>query len=204
METNESIKYSIRVFTFLMKKTLAPSFEFPGGGIALRTLTTCLDSLKASCKSDLSAERINDYCICQVYAISRFDTGYLSKWKVSHSFGKKAIERFFSSTKTKKYYEDKWLKGAGLSRSSLLIEFRDKSEHPLMKFIFPDYEENTKRRMHSSQVGFYICQVSTLLWTPFSPSCQTCKNESRCKEVCSKKYAELYRLRLEEFKASKK
>ena len=204
MEKNESIRYSIRVFTFLMKKTLAPSFEFPGGGISLRSVSFCLDSLEAGCKSDLSEERMNDFCICQVYAISRFDAGYLSKWKVSHSFGKKAIERFERSTKGKKYFEDKWLKEAGLSRSGLLIEFRDRSEHPLMKFIFPEYEENTKRRMHSSEVGFYICQVSTLLWTPFSPSCMTCKNEARCKEVCSRKYAELYRLRLEEFKADKK
>ncbi|MBF0575528.1 hypothetical protein IR022_06060 [Dysgonomonas sp. GY617] len=187
-----------------MKKTLAPSFEFPGGGIALRSVTSCLNSLEAGCKSDLSAERLNAYCICQVYTISRFDTGYLSKWKVSHSFGKKAVLRFLSNTQNKKYFEDKWLKGIGLSRSSLRIEFRDRSEHPLMKFIFPEYEENTKRRMHSSEVGFYICQVSTLLWTPFSPSCQTCQNGVRCKEVCRKKYAELYRLRLEEFKADKK
>lgn len=204
METNESINYSMRVFTFLMKKTLAPSFEFPGGGIALRSVTSGLNLLEASCKSDLSAERLNDYCICQVYAISRFDEDYLRKWKVSHSFGKKAIERFEKSNKGKKHFEDKWLKAAGMSRSGLLIEFRDRSEHPLMKFIFPEYEENTKKRMHSSEVGFYLCQISTLLWTPFSPSCQTCKNEARCKEVCSKKYAELYRLRLDEFKAKKK
>lgn len=204
METSESIKYSIRVFTFLMKITLVPSFRFPHGNIAVDNVMSCLNTLEINYQEELSCERLNDYCICQVYNISRFDKSYLNKWKVSHSFGKKAIKRYLSNSRIRKYYEDQWLKDAGLSRSGLLIEFRDRSRHPLMKFIFPEYEENTKKRMHSSEVGFYICQISTLLWTPFSESCTTCKNESRCRQVCRRKYAELYRLRVEEFKAQKK
>lgn len=200
MERPELIKCTIRVFTVLMKQ-LSPRFSFPKGGVATKTVSSCLDSLETEYTVGLSLERIVDYCVCQVYAASRFDKGYVTnKWKVTHSFGKKALERFSETGKAKKYYEEKWLRECNLSRSTLFALIENKKRHPLFKFIYPDYEDATKMRMLSSEVGYYICAVSTLLWTPFSPVCRDCLKANLCKERTRSRYPELYRIRLEEFR----
>ena len=200
MERPEQIKSILRVFTVLMKQ-LSPRFSFPKGGVATKAVSSCLDSLEATYSPGLSPERIVDYCVCQVYAASRFDGEYaIGKWKVSHSFGKKALERFKETGKAKKYYEDKWLRECSLSRPILLALIENKKRHPLFKFIYPDYEDVTKMRMVSSEVGYYICAVSTLLWTPFSPACRNCLKADLCKERTRSRFPELYRIRLEEFR----
>ncbi|MDR1718077.1 MAG: hypothetical protein LBS20_19760 [Prevotella sp.] len=199
MEKEERSKYTVRLFTFLMKHAISPIFVFPGGGISQRTVSACMDSLEVLYKSELSEERLTDYCICQVYTVSQFDSAYLRKWSVSHSFGEKAVERFAQNTQGKRYYEELWLKKAGLSRGALLSEFKDKSLHPLYKFIYPDYEDPTKSRVTGTETGFYICRVSTLMWTPFSPVCRNCDYGEKCKEITSRKYAELFRIRNEEY-----
>lgn len=200
MERAEQIKCTIRVFTVLMKQ-LSPRFSFPKGGVATKTVSSCLDSLETEFTAGLSPERMVDYCVCQVYAASRFDEGYVtSRWKVTHSFGKKALERFKETGKAKKYYEDKWLRECDLSRPMLLSLIENKKRHPLYKFIYPDYEDVTKMRMLSSEVGYYICALSTLLWTPFSPACRNCLKADLCKERTRSRYPELYRIRLEEFR----
>lgn len=182
-----------------MKTMIAPSFSFPKGGIAGRTVSSCLDSLEAFSKGELSPERIIDFCICQVYAISGFNTDYLRKWNASHSFGGKAQQRFERNNSKKKYYEDIWLSKKGLSRADLLEFVRERRCHPLAKFIFPEYEEGTKSRLHNTEAGFLICQISTLMYTPFSPSCQTCVCAEICKRITESKYQELYRIRNEEY-----
>ncbi len=199
METAERNKFITGVFTYLMRAAISKDFSFPGGGLALRTVNNCLDELQQRYSLELSPERMTDFVICQVYAISRFEKTYLPKWKVNHSFGRKAIDRYAQSTQGRKYYEDKWLSTQKLSRTLLCDMFKDRRKHPLYKFIYPEYEENTKRRMHNSEVGFYICQISTLLWTPFSELCQTCKNSQRCIDVLQRKYSELYRIRQEAY-----
>lgn len=199
MERAEQIKCTVRVFTTLMRQ-LFPRFSFPKGGVAAKTVSSCLDSLEAAYSAGLSRERIVDYCVCQVYAASRYDKGYVTgKWNITHSFGKKALERFKETGKAKKYYEDKWLRECALSRSMLLSLIENREKHPLYKFIYPDYEDVTKMRMLSSEVGYYICAVSTLLWTPFSPACRDCLKADLCKERTRSRYPELYRIRLEEF-----
>ncbi|NDW11000.1 hypothetical protein D0T56_15220 [Dysgonomonas sp. 520] len=182
-----------------MKRIISPEFVFPGGGVSQRNLTACMDSLETLYKSELSEERLTDYCVCQVYAISRFEASYQRKWNVSHSFGKKAVDRFALNTPGKRYYEDLWLKKGGFSRVSLLSEFKNKSLHPLSKFIYPDYEDSTKSRLNGTETGFYICCISTLMWTPFSPVCRSCRFEKRCKGITNRKYAELFRIRNEEY-----
>lgn len=200
MERADEIKCIIRVFSVLMQQ-LSPRFSFPKGGAATKVVSSCLDSLEAIYSVKLSPERIVDYCVCQIYAASQFDEGYVTnKWKITHSFGKKALERFSGTGKAKKYYEDKWLRECDLSRPMLLALIENKKRHPLFKFIYPDYEDVTKMRMLSSEVGYYICAVSTLLWTPFSPACRDCLKADLCKERTRSRYPELYRIRLEEFR----
>ena len=167
-----------------MQKTVFPAFVFPGGNLVRNRVFAAIESL---CE-----EKTVDYCICQVYAVHRFGQDYLHRWNACHSFGEKAVSRFLQNRSM--YHEDKWLSACGLSRSKLFLQFT--GNHPLLKFVFPEYEENTKRRMLNTETGFYICLVSTLLWTPFSPVCNKCHNQEKCREITKQKYPELYCIRI--------
>lgn len=200
MEKRERNNYTIRLFSYIVRQTILSSFSFPGGGVSYGSVSTCLDSLEKLNKGTLSQERITDFCISQVYAISGFNEDYFRKWKASHSFGKKAIERFINTNRKKKYFEDIWLKKYDLSRNGLLELYRDKKDHPLSKFIYPEYEEVTKSRLLNTEAGYCICQLSTLLYTPFSPTCRACEYSTKCEAVIKQKYQELYRIRIESYK----
>jgi hypothetical protein len=182
-----------------MKASVSPALSLHGGGIARKTVSSCLDALEVLGKGEISRERIVDFCICQIYAIHKFDAEYLTKWNVSHSFGSKALQRFAQNHSRKRYYEDLWLAKNKLSRIGLLETFEDKREHPLAKFIYPEYEEGTKGRLHNTEAGFYICQLSTLLYTPFSPFCRKCNYAEKCTGILQKKYQELFRIRIEAY-----
>lgn len=194
-------KEMTKVFTFLMKRVY-PGFTFPGGGAAQRTVASCAASLESS--GELSIERLVDFCICQVYAVSYFGEGYRGHWRVSHSFGKRALRRFAQRKREVRYYEDKWLQKNELSREMLCELIRDRSCHPQAKFIYPQYEDRTKKRLLGTVLGYYICGASTLLWTPFSPVCASCPKAIACEQRTRTIYPELYRIRMEEFKASRK
>lgn len=190
-------KYASGVFTFLMR-LVYPEFRFPGGKVARDAVQQCLETLEKQYIS-VSRERVMDFCICQVYAISRYGDDYRRRWNVSHSFGRKALERYSKEKEGGRYYENRWLKEHGLSRKRLLSLFADRTKHPLFKFIYPEWEECTKKRLLDMDAGYYICQVSTMLWTPFSPSCRVCSFATKCKDVTARKYHELYRLRIMEY-----
>lgn len=191
-------KLTSRLFVLLMRLTVQPTFAMPGGRVAERQIDDALDYLTKH-YGEVGLERIVDYCVCQVYMISQFGTDYQPKWKLSHSFGAKALTRFVTRKPGQKYYEDRWLAGFKLTREELLHHIEDRSVHPLFKFIYPEYEDATKRRALSSMVGYYICGVSTLLWTPFSDACQSCTKSEICKIRTQKLYSEIYRLRVAEF-----
>ncbi len=53
--------------------------------------------------------------------------------------------------------------------------------------------------MLSTEVGYYICGASTLLWTPFSPACRACIRAALCRKRTEMIYGELYRIRMEEY-----
>lgn len=156
----------------------------------------CFDGLCREVVS-VSAERLSDFCICQTYAISGYDTAYRRKWNVSHSFGKKAIGRYLRSGKERRYREDRWLKSFGLSRHDLARAVEDRRSHPFGRFIYPEYEETTKRRLLSTEAGYLVCALSTLMWTPFSPSCSKCAKAEPCRRRTQARYPELYRIRCE-------
>jgi len=118
MERKEWIDGCRRLFTRLVRTTVWADFVFPTGGKSDRQLGMCFDGLCREVVS-VSAERLSDFCICQTYAISGYDTAYRRKWNVSHSFGKKAIGRYLRSGKERRYREDRWLKSFGLSRHGL-------------------------------------------------------------------------------------
>lgn len=192
MERDEWKNSSRRLFTRLVRTTLWADFVFPAGGRTGRVMDACFDQL-----TPVSAERLADFCICQVYAISGFGTTYRRRWDITHSFGGKAVNRYLQAGKERRYHEDRWLKSFSLSRSELAASVEDRSRHPLAKFLFPEYEEPTKRRLLSTEAGYAVCGMSTLLWTPFSPSCRHCANVVRCQRRTEALYPELYRIRCE-------
>ncbi|MCY1134015.1 hypothetical protein OWT79_10435 [Bacteroides fragilis] len=194
MEKDKKIKNIIQVFTAVMRKAVSPEFIFPGGGMATRYVTSCIETLEKE-HTGLSQERIVDYCVCQAYAIAHFPEDYMKRWKVNHSFGERALARFSGTKQSQRYYENKWLEANGLTRHFLLESIQDKSKHPLYKYVYPEYEDNTKARICGTEAGYYICGISTLLWTPLSPICKKCINAGKCKERTKKMYPELYRLR---------
>lgn len=172
-------KLMSRLFTVLMRRTVLPGFVFPGGKVAERRVDACLGYLSLTFGT-VGLERIVDFCICQVYAVSRFTPDYLLKWKLSHSFGERACVRFVTRKPGQKYYEDRWLKEHSLTREYLLGLIEDRQVHPYYRFINPTWEEHTKRRAVSTEAGYYICAASTLLWTPFSVACRMCRFSDAC------------------------
>lgn len=195
MEREERIKTFKDIFTLLMRKTISAKFSLPKGGIAKRKVEECVDVLCQKYE-DMGGERIVDFCICQVHAVYDYGKEYLPRWQVSHSFGKKALERFNSNDR-KRYFQDRWLKSFDLDREKLYRLIKNQGEHPYSIFIYPEYEERTKLRMLSSEVGYYICGISTLLWTPFSKACKECQNVVKCKGRTKILYPEIYRIRIE-------
>ena len=177
MEKKEWIDGCRRLFTRLLRAAVWPDFQFPSGGKADRQLSACFDLLCREAGS-VSPERLSDFCICQVYALSGYAPSYRGKWNISHSFGRKAADRYLHYGKERRYWEDRWLKGFG-------------------RFIYPEYEEITKRRLLSSEAGYLVCALSTLMWTPFSPSCSKCTKADPCRRRTEARYPELYRIRCE-------
>lgn len=198
MQSNS--KLMSRLFTVLMRRSVFPGFVFPGGKVAERRVDNCLDYLTAH-YGMTGLERIVDFCVCQVYTISKFGPDYLLKCKLSHSFGERACVRFVTRKPGQKYYEDRWLGDYGLDREQLQAIIEDRSIHPFYRFIYPSWEDHTKRRAVSTEAGYFICAASTLLWTPFSPVCRLCSSSKECRTRTFRLYPELYRIRVAEYES---
>ena len=78
MERNDKTRVTVSLFETLVRRLIDASFRFPGGESGRRTVAACLELLRTRSGGELSDERIADFCICQVHAISRFDESYLS------------------------------------------------------------------------------------------------------------------------------
>lgn len=196
MATDATIRGAVALFTLLVQRLVLPDFRFPKGEAARRTVGLCLQELRRA--GALSGERLADFCICSACALSSFGEEYLRRrWRVSHSFGPRARERFEGSTPARRYREDRSLHEAGLVREALPALLRGRREHPLQPYVDPTYEEPTKRRALGTEAGYYICGVSTLLWNPRSAACTDCPYIAACRRRTQARYGELYRLRCE-------
>lgn len=185
------IRQTLKMFYEIVTKLIHPGYRLPRGGEPTRTIRAALQRVESK-YSTLSVQRIVDYVVCSAYVFK--DRG--SDWKFNQVFGPKSLDRFDSS-KQRVYYENKWLESQGLSRASLLSIIVDRSEHPKAKYIFVPSEEGTKRRLLNREVGYVICQTSTLGWSPLSEVCSECIYIDKCKQETQKKYPEIYRLRLD-------
>lgn len=185
------VKQSLKMFYEIASKLIHPGYRLPQGGEPTRIMRTALERLEKKYGS-LSGQRVVDYIICSSYAFK--DRG--ASWKLNQVFGPKSMERF-NSDKGRLYFENKWLNSENLNRSTLLSLIVDRSEHPKAKFIFIPSEEGTKMRLLNRDVGFAICQTSTLGWSPLSEACSQCKYVAKCQQETQLKYSEIYRLRIE-------
>ena len=185
------VEQTKKMFSMIAIKLINPRFKFPQGGASTRLMTTALKKLETK-EHGLSRQRIVDYVVCSAYPFK--DRG--EAWKVNQVFGQKSLERF-NTDKGRRFYEDKWLQSANLTRATLLKLIEDKSEHPQAKYIYMPMEEPTKRRMLNSEIGYTICQASTLGWSPESGACQACDYTHRCQIETQRKFPEIYRLRME-------
>ena len=197
MERDRKHKLIKHVFNFLMQETTRKDFALSRGGKTDLIINNCLDMLEKK-YGNIGPKKIIDYCICQVYVANKYEHT-LKYGTVFHFFGDKAVGRFVNSPQGIAYYEDKWLKEHSLSRANLVKRFGDEIENPLHRFVFPEYEERTKKRVLNQEAGFIICLSSTLLWTPFSATCLSCRWQERCKQAARDMYPKLYSLRIVEY-----
>ncbi len=185
------IKQTLKMFHEIVVKLIHPGYRLPQGGEPTRIMRTALQRVEKKF-GVLTAQRIVDYVVCSSHAFK--DRG--SDWKLNQVFGPKSMERF-NSDKGRVHFENKWLASEGLSRASLLNMIVDRSEHPKAKYIFVPSEEGTKLRLLNREVGFAVCQTSTLGWSPLSAACSECNFVTKCKVETQKKYPEIFRLRIE-------
>lgn len=198
MEKEERLKKQIKaVYTEITKRLVDPSFSFPEGGQTDRQLAQFILKFTQMCGGEFNTGRLVDYCVFQIH--KNRNSPY-QRTLAPKTFGNTALQKYLSmSSKQKKYMEDQWLSEANLTRPYLNSLICNKKEHPQSKYIYMASEESTKRRYVNMDMGLVICAASTLMWSPFSPTCQICKNADICKKETEKKYPELYRIRIEEY-----
>lgn len=191
MEKELSNRQIRTVFTEIAKRLLNPNFRFSQGDATNRMLDKFLGLFEKEF-GNVTTERLVDFCICTAYAFRSTPT-----WTVKQIFGPAAIKRLKERKHGAEYYENQWLSEASLSRQQLIDMVADRSVHPQAKYLYMASEEATKHRMLNREVGFMLCQSSTLGWSPLSECCQQCNFVAKCQRETQRKYPELYRLRIE-------
>lgn len=197
MANEKKIKQTSTVFTEIITKLVDPTFKISKGGATTRLLNNFFKNFEKEFGA-ITCERLVDFCINAAYTF-RNRIPILPK----QIFGTASIKRLKELSRGQKFYQNEWLKSAGLSREKLIDKIKDRRIHPLAHFIYIAAEEPTKSRHLNQQVGYIICQTATLGWSPLSASCQSCEFEDQCKQETNLKYPEIYRLRTENDKSTK-
>lgn len=197
MEKENRLAKQIKtVYTEIVKRLIDPSFVFPEGGKVNRQLSKFIVDFSKLCGGEFNTSRLVDYCVFQCH---KNRNAQYQRTLAPNTFGSTALQKYLSmSSKSKSFVEDQWLSEVELTRA-YLNSLICKKEHPQAKYIYMPSEEGTKKRSINTEVGFVICSMSTLMWSPFSPACQSCINVDRCKQETALKYPELYRIRIEKY-----
>ena len=191
MVKEKLIKQTMLVFTEIQKRLVNPTFKFSQGGATFTTLSNFINSFEKEFGT-ITSERLVDFCIYVSHAYRNTD-----KWSIKQAFGPTAIKKFKTAAVGKVYYENLWLSSANLTRENLVDMIKDRQEHPQAKYIYVEAEESSKKRLLNKEVGYMLCQASTLGWSPVSEACQQCTFTTQCKHETQRKYPELYRIRIE-------
>lgn len=190
MAQERQIKQLKTIYTAIAKKLVDPSFKFSEGGATKKTLSNFIDRMSKEFGS-VSEQRLVDICVYIAYIYRD------SNLPVKSIFGQSSFQRFLTSKRGQRYYENEWLLTKELNRDTLLSLIVDKRQHPLAEYIYMPSEEDRKTRLHNQRAGYVACQTSTLGWSPLSDACKECCFISECKEETNRKYPELYRIRIE-------
>lgn len=197
MEKEKLTKQTATVFTAIINKLADPTYKFPGGGATARIIATFLTRMEKEFGA-ITCERLVDACVTGAYTSRE-----RKQWPLKQVFGPSTIKRVKEQKRGQLFYQDQWLESAGLSRDALVNMIKDRKEHPQAKFIFIQSEEATKKRQLNRKTGYFICQLSTLGWSPLSEACQQCEFVDDCKCETERKYPEIYRLRIEHGNSTK-
>lgn len=190
MEQEGQIKQLKTVSTEIIKQLIDPKFKISEGGATKKVLIKFLDLLSKEFGA-ITEGRIVDVCVYIAYIYRDH------LLPVKSMFGSASLQRFLKSKRGQRFYENEWLSTKGLNRNSLISLIADRREHPQAEFIYMPCEEDRKLRLHNQKGGYLMCQASTLGWSPLSEACRNCIFEDDCKHETSRKYPELYRIRLE-------
>lgn len=197
MEKEKLTKQTTTVFTAIITKLVDPTYKFPKGGAVTRIIITFLNRMEQEFGA-ITCERLVDVCVTGAYTFRE-----RGQWTLKQVFGPSTIKRVKEQKRGQLFYQDQWLESAGLSRGALLDMIKDRKEHPQAKFIYIQSEEATKKRQLNRKTGYFICQLSTLGWSPESEACQQCNFTADCKAETERKYPEIYRLRIEHGNSTK-
>lgn len=203
---NKYIKKLVKCHNHLIKKTHILSNDLMlvnGGGQVFKTLDACLTLLNGgvdyrSTGDSISDQKIVSYCVYNVHRMTQIRSDYLDFFKPAQIFGQAGVNKFLQSSVGSRYYEKLYLSSIGVTIDELMMLIVDKDKHPHAQYIYPEYEDRTKKRALNTDAGLYLCVQSTLLWAPKSPVCKECKFVDKCKDILKNKYSELYRIRIED------
>ena len=190
MANEKLARKAITVYSEIIRRLVNPTFSIPCGGSNIRKATLFIKRLEDAFGT-VSYERLVDCCVATAYANRE------RPFSIGQLFGEAAIKRLTKNAHGVKYYENKWLKSKELSREALVAMIADRDKHPHAKYIYMPSEESTKERMLNLEVGFMICQISTLGWSPMSYACSRCDFVKQCKDETKRKFPELFRLRID-------
>jgi hypothetical protein len=197
MAEERQIKQVMTVYTEIVTRLVDRTFRFSRGEKAAATLSVFLSEFEKEYGA-VTKERLVDFCIFIAYTYRARE-----KWVIQQMFGPDSLKGFRESKQGKTYYEDQWLSEAQLTRGYLYSLIADRKEHPHTKYIYLLSEEGTKKRFLSQEVGYTLCQISTLGWSPVSKTCEQCAFQQECKTETKRKYPELYQIRLEYVESNK-
>ena len=113
------IKQTMKVFSQIVTNLINPSFRFSNGGATVRVVKQALERLEKKC-GGLSRERIVDYCISSAYVFKNRG----EEWTINQAFGPKSTQKF-NTDKGLKYYENRWLASANITREDLISLIAD-------------------------------------------------------------------------------
>lgn len=191
MARENLIKQTITIFTEIQRRLVDPTFKFSQGGATFKTLSNFLKNMEKEFGC-VTKERMVDACVRCAYIFRESPNR-----SIKQIFGPASVKRIKDTKREIIFYENRWLESAQLNRGLLINMIADRSEHPQAKYIYVHSEEATKTRMLNQEVGYLLCQTSTLGWSPISEACQQCSFTERCKKETQIKFPELFRIRIE-------
>ena len=96
------------------------------------------------------------------------------------------------------YYIDQWLDSIDVKRQVITDYIAGPKPNKWRQYIEMPSDELVKRRFLNTEAGLVLCSMKTLGWSPGSNACSECEFTAKCKEITTKRYPELMRLRLED------